>query len=284
MTSAKAIIRSISQLPPFPAVINKALDLINNPNSSLQEVVETIQYDQAITANILRICNSAHFGLRQPVSSLQDALLFLGFNQLFAIIMSGATGATLGKAVTGYDLAAGELWKHSVSSALLSQIIAKRLNKDPSPLLFTAALIHDIGKVMLHSYVKEQFQTIRKLVQENKISFLAAEREVLGIDHAELSALIIEQWSFPREIIQAIRFHHTPLSADSDQEIVYQIYLCDLIALLTGIGGGVDGLSYSGYDQVMNYYKLEEKDIERFIAQLGDEIQKVEAMIQVQSH
>ena len=86
MTSVDTIIQSAKQLPPFPAVIHKALNLINNPNVSVQEVVETIQYDQAITANVLRICNSAQYGLRQPISSLQDALLFLGFNQLFAII------------------------------------------------------------------------------------------------------------------------------------------------------------------------------------------------------
>jgi len=96
-----------------------------------------------------------------------------------------------------------------------------------------------------------------------------------------LSSLVIEQWNFPREIIQAIRYHHTPLLATSDQEIVYQIYLCNLIAMLTGIGGGVDGLSYTGFDKIMNYYNLEEKDIERFMAQLGDELEKVELMFQV---
>ena len=282
MKIVETIIESCSQLPPFPAVLNRALNLMNNPNVSLQEIVETIQFDQSITANVLKICNSAYFGLRQPVGSLQEAVMLLGFSQLLEILLSGVAGSMMGKAVSGYDLEAGELWKHSVSSALLSQIIAKRIKREPSPLLFTAALIHDIGKVMLNSYVAEQSQHIKELVQTNGISFLEAEKEVLGIDHAELSALIIEQWNFPREIFQAIRFHHTPLLATSDQEYVYQIYLSDLVAILTGIGGGVDGLSYSGFKQIMVHYSLNEKDIERFMAQLGDQIDKVEAMIQVQ--
>jgi putative nucleotidyltransferase with HDIG domain len=281
MSTVEMIIQASSELPPFPAVVNKALDLINNPQSSIQEVVETIQYDQVITANILRICNSAQYSLRQPVSSLEEALLFLGFNQLFAVIMSGALGGTMNRPVSGYDLEAGELWKHSVCSALLSQMLARRLNKDPSPLLFTAALIHDIGKVTLHSYVQQEFQTIKSLVKDQHKSFLAAEREILGIDHAELGALVVEQWHFPKEITTAIRYHHTPLSAETDRETVFSIYLCDLIAMLTGIGGGVDGLSYSGYDEVMNYFKLDGRDIEKFIAQLGDELQRVEALIQV---
>jgi putative nucleotidyltransferase with HDIG domain len=282
MRSLETLIESCHQLPPFPAVFNRALTLMNSPHVSLQEIVDTIQYDQSITANVLKICNSAHFGLRQPVGSLQEAVMFLGFSQLLEILLSGVTGSMMGRAVSGYDLEAGELWKHSVSSALLSQIIARRINREPSPLIFTAALIHDIGKVMLNSYVADQYQYIKERVQTQGISFLEAEKEVLGIDHAELSAMIIEQWNFPREIIRAIRYHHTPLSATSDQEYVFQIYLCDLVAILTGIGGGVDGLSYSGFKEIMVHYNLNEKDIERFIAQLGDQINKVEAMIQVQ--
>src|SRR4030042_4096985 len=282
MSFIETIIETFSQLPPFPAVINRALNLMNDPNSSVQEIVETIQYDQAITANVLRVCNSAYFGLRQSVGSLQEAVIFLGFSQLIEIFLSGVSGSMMGKAVSGYDLEAGELWKHSVSSALLSQIISRRIKREQNPMLFTAALIHDIGKVLLNAYVKEQSETIKDLVKTKGVSFLQAEKDVLGIDHAELSAHIIEQWSFPQKIIKAIRYHHTPLLATSDQEAVYQIYLSDLIAILTGIGGGVDGLSYSGFAQVLHHYKCEEKDIERFMAQLGDQIQKVEAMIQVQ--
>jgi putative nucleotidyltransferase with HDIG domain len=282
MSLVETILKTSSQLPPFPAVIHRALALLNDPKTSVQEVVETIQYDQSITANVLRVCNSPYYGLRQPVSSLQEAVMLIGFDPLLEIILGGAAGSILGDSVAGYDLESGELWKHSVSSALLSLIICHRLKKDRSPMLFTAALIHDIGKVMLNSFVKEQFQTIKELVKTKKVSFLTAEKEVLGIDHAELSALIAEKWNFPREIIQAIRYHHTPLLATSEQDVVYLIYLSNLVAMLTGIGGGADGLSYSSFNEVMYHFKLEEKDIERFMSQLGDQIQKVEAMIQLQ--
>ncbi|MEW6184197.1 MAG: HDOD domain-containing protein [Thermodesulfobacteriota bacterium] len=282
MNSIEAIINSCDQLPPFPAVINRALDLMNNPRSSVQDIVEAIQYDQAITANVLKVCNSAYYGLRQPVGSLKEAVMFLGFSQLLEILLSGVSGSLMTKAISGYDLEEGELWKHSVSSALLSQIITRRMNREPSPLLFTAALIHDIGKVILNSYVGEQSQIIKELVQNQGITFLEAEKEVLGIDHAELSALITEKWNFPQEIVQAIRYHHTPLEATTEVEAVYLIYLSDLIAIMTGIGGGVDGLSYAGFKQIMVYFHLDEKDVERFMAQLGDEIKRVELFFQIE--
>ncbi len=282
MSYLEEIIHSCDQLPPFPAVINRALDLMNNPRTSVQDIVEAIQYDQAITANVLKVCNSAYYGLRQPVGNLKDAVLFLGFTQLLEILLSGMSGAMMTRAVTGYDLEPGELWKHSVSAALLSQIIPRRLNREPSPMHFTAALIHDIGKVLLNSYVGQQSQAIKERVRFGGVTFLEAEKEILGIDHAELSALITEKWNFPGEIVQAIRYHHTPMEAESNLEAVYLIYLSDLIAILSGIGGGMDGLSYSGYKQIMQYFRLEEKDIERFIAQLGMEIKRVELFFQLE--
>lgn len=282
MSLLEAIIEQCDRLPPFPAVINRALSLMNNPRSSVQDIVEAIQYDQAITANVLKVCNSAYYGLRHPIGSLKDAVLYLGFSQLLEILLSSMSGSMMIKAVAGYDLEAGELWKHSVSSALLSQIISRRLNREPSPFVFTAALIHDIGKVILSSFVGEQVEAIRARVQEKKITFLEAEKEVLGIDHAELSAVITEKWNFPKPIVTAIRYHHTPLIAVSEIDTVYLIYLSDLIAILTGIGGGVDGLSYAGFRQIMQYFRLTEKDVERFMAQLGEEVKRVELFFQIE--
>lgn len=268
------------QLPPFPAVIHRALEVMNNPRSTVQDIVEVIQYDQSITANVLKMVNSPYFGLRRPVGSLQEAVFYLGYSQLLEVLLSGVSGSLLTQPVEGYDLEAGELWKHSVSSALLSQIISRRINRDLNPMDFTAALIHDIGKVILHTYVGDQVQHIREKVEKDGVTFLDAEKDILGIDHAELSARIIEQWNFPETIVTVIRHHHTPLAAGSETDTVFLIYLSDLVAIMTGIGGGVDGLSYAGFKQVMRHFRLGEKDIELFMAQLGVEIKRVESFFQ----
>jgi putative nucleotidyltransferase with HDIG domain len=281
MNDLQAIVEQCRQLPPFPAVIHRALEVMNNPLSTLQDIVEVIQYDQSITTNVLKVVNSSYFGLRRPVGSLQDAVLYLGLNPLLEILFGASGGSVLTQAVDGYDLEAGALWKHSVSSALLSQIISRRLNREPNPLEFTAALIHDIGKVIMSSFVGGQVQRIREKVEREGLTFLEAEKEILGIDHAELSARIIEEWRFPEKIVTVIRYHHTPLSAGSEKDTVFLIYLSDLVAIMTGIGGGVDGLSYAGFKQVMQYFRLNEKDIELFMAQLGEEIKRVELFFQL---
>ncbi|RPJ05192.1 MAG: HDOD domain-containing protein [Deltaproteobacteria bacterium] len=279
MNLVEEALHSVTRLPPFPLVVQQALRLIDDPRASAQEVVDVIQYDQAITANVLKLCNSAYFGLRRTVHSLREALVMIGFSQLLEVILGQESGRFFKGACRGYDLEEGELWRHSVACALLSRIIPKRLNRPATPAGFTAALLHDIGKVILSQYVKDYFGEIRQLMEGRSCSFVEAEKEVLGIDHAELGGKIAEQWQFPDSIVLAIRRHHAPLSAGDSDEIVHLVFLCDLVSLITGIGGGADGLSYHAHGEVVRRYGLEEKDIERFIVELNDQFQEVEDLL-----
>lgn len=281
MNLVDTILQSITELPPFPAVIEKALQLIDDPKSSAQNVVDVIQYDQSITVDVLRLCNSSYLGLRKTVHSLREALVMIGFNQLLEIIMSKESSHYFRKPCKGYDLEDGELWRHSVACALLSRIISGRLNQEATPALFTAALLHDVGKMILSNFVEDYFEEIRDLTQKKQISFIEAEKEVLGIDHAELGGKIAEQWQFPNTIVSAIRYHHTPSLTVEDHKVVQLVYLCDMVALITGIGGGADGLSYHAYGEVMKQYHLKEKDIERFIIHLNDQFHLVEGVLNV---
>lgn len=278
---AEKILNSISDLPPFPVVIQRALQLIDDPKTSAQDVVDVIQYDQSITANVLKLCNSAYFGLRRKVHSLREALVMIGFNPLMEIIMSRESVSLFSGSCKGYDLEQGDLWRHSVACALLSRIIAKRINREANPTHFTAALLHDIGKMILSRFVSDSFKEIQCLTKEGRLSFIEAEREVLGMDHAQLGGKIVAQWKFPEIIISAVRYHHTPLSATENQEIVQLIYLCDLVSMLTGLGGGADGLSYHACEEVMKRFQLEEEDIERFIVQLGTNFHLVKEMLNI---
>lgn len=281
MIQVEKILRKIAQLPPFPVVIQRALQLVADPHSSAQDVVDVIQYDQSITVDVLKLCNSAYFGLRRKVHSLREALVLIGFNQLFGIVVGRQCSHLYGKPHAGYDLQRGELWRHSVASALLSGIICKRLNRQASPVLFTAALLHDIGKVILSEFVKDYFDDIAKLVEERSISFSDAEKEILGIDHAELGGKITTEWKFPEVIVSSVRFHHTPFSTSAKDETVRLTHLCDVIAMLTGIGGGSDGLYYHSSEEIMNHYHLKEEDIERFMLQLDDQFRQVKELLNV---
>ncbi len=280
MSMVEQIIQASNKLPPFSMVIQRALQLIEDPNSSAQQVVEVIQYDQSITFEVLKVCNSAYFGLKRKVRSLKEALIMIGFDQLLQIVLSQESSKIFLKDCSGYDLQHGDLWRHSVSCALLSKIICKHVNEIRANAIFTAALLHDIGKMVLHRYVRNYFEEIRLLIEQKALSFPEAEKAILGIDHAELGGMIMEKWSLPEEIIFAVRYHHTPLSTPNYSQVVDLVYLSDLIAMMTGIGGGADALNYHGYEQVTKRHALKEDDLEHFMVQLSNQLGLIEEMLQ----
>lgn len=281
MNIVKTILQSVTKLPPFPLVVQRAVQLIHDPNSSAQDIVDVIQYDQSITVSVLKLCNSAYFGLPRAVHSLREALVLIGFNQLLEIVLSQQSASLFHKSCQGYDLKQGELWRHSVACALMPQIISKRLGREATPTHFTAALLHDIGKMILSEFVKDYFGEIKQLVSGKHLSFAEAEKEVLGIDHAELGGRILEQWGFPGIIVSAVRYHHTPLATLEDREIIQLVCLCDLIAMMTGLGGGADGLSYHSYDGLVRQFQLKEEDIQRFMIQLNDRFKLMTDMLSI---
>jgi hypothetical protein len=139
-----------------------------------------------------------------------------------------------------------------------------------------------MGKVILSQFVKEHFKEIKSLVQEKKLSFTEAENEVLGINYAELGARISKRWKFPPNIVAGIRYHHTPFLAPEQHELVAVIYLCNLIAPLTGFGGEGEGLSCPGHREIINQYGLTEKDLEEVVNQLEGELKQVELILKIQ--
>jgi putative nucleotidyltransferase with HDIG domain len=271
--------RSLNRLPAFPATVHKVTSLINNPDSSLSELVEVIRLDQAITANILRMCNSAYFGLRHKVDNVHDAIMYLGKQNVVRAVMAAGVSRFF-KDAPGYEAEAKNLWEHAVGSALMSQILARKILKREDSILFTAALLHDIGKVILGEFVSEKYHEIKNVMSVRSCSFLEAEEEVLGINHAGIGGAITAAWNFPQDIQQAIANHHRPdRHPATTNPMPWLIHLADQGCLMMGIGWGTDGLSYHGFDEAMSQFRLTQKDFEEAMTLLVPELNSARELI-----
>ena len=279
MTLDSNIRRSLSRLPAFPATVHKVTALINNPDSSLSELVEVIRLDQAITANILRMCNSAYFGLRRNVDNVNDAIMYLGKqNVVRAVLAAGMSGFF--KDTPGYESEAKDLWEHAVGTALMSQILARKILKCEDPKLFTAALLHDIGKIILGEFVSKKYHEIKNSMSARSCSFLEAEEEVLGLNHAEIGGVITAAWHFPQDIQQAIAYHHRPdRHPATASPMPWLIHLADQGCLIMGIGNGTDGLSYHGLSEAMSRFGFTNKDFEEAMSLLFTELASAQELI-----
>lgn len=278
MNSVEDIISQVGSLPPLPDTALKLMSVMNDPRSSMDDIVEAVKYDEAVTGEVLKLCNSAFFGLSRKVASLNDALLSLRTVKVLQLVMSVHTNSILSREQSGYGLQPGVLWKHSVAVALASSLFAQRLRLPNVNLVFTAGLLHDIGKVILNEYVANEFAEIVRRVTDEGASFAEAEQQVLGFSHEEVGAMIAEEWQLPDAIVRCIRFHHTPGLLDPPDILVDTVYLANCVCLLLSIGLGEDGLCYRADPAVMERHELREQDLEEVGARMMIELQRVEQL------
>ncbi len=255
----KKILRRINDLPPMPKIIAKAREIMDNPRSGFKEIAEVIEADQAIAAKVLQVANSAYYGLSGMVASIHQATVVLGHKTLEQLITMVSASSLLGSRLKGYRLGAGTLWQHSLAVALCSRLIAK----DRAPALesdaFSVGLIHDAGKLALDRYLFEQSSQMDDVLQTG-VTFLEAEKLVLGFDHTELAAGLCTKWNLPESHANAVRYHHDPAASDGNP-LAYIVYIANHIARQTGIGGDMGGDRRELDPQTMSFLALDEDDL-----------------------
>jgi putative nucleotidyltransferase with HDIG domain len=269
MSIVPQVLRSLKNLPSFPPVAQRALLLLNAPEVNIQELVEVVKFDPAVTANILRISNSAYFGLNQEVHSLHQALLLLGTQELLKImVISGAT-RLFKSGSPGYLRERRGLWHHAVSCALMVDLLLRELSLTDQATGFTAGLLHDLGKVLLSLFAAEKFLEIKEVVAQQGVSCLEAEKIVLGIDHGELGGEMARMWHFPDRLRLAITYHHLNKPEAFADDLILLVYLADLLVLQFEADQGSETETPACNPEVLKRFHLQPPDLERILSHFG---------------
>lgn len=236
----KRIMGQVKSFPGMPATAARLMPLLQSPHASVDQIEDILRYDPGLTANILKLTNSAYFGLPSQVSSVRQAILLLGWKRLLQLVMTMCMSALMKKPIPGYDLPQGELWRHSVAVSVAADLLIASLNINDVDEVFTAALLHDIGKMVLGSYVLGDLEKIKEMVTKG-ISFEVAEYVVLGTNHAAVGARILLSWSLPQELVNAVRWHHDPDSCEKDCMLSDVVHVADIVGRRIGYGKGRNG-------------------------------------------
>jgi len=226
-------INEIKTLPPAPRVLSQLLVLLNEEEAHAGQIVELIAFDPALTAKVLQRCNNAATGLGGTVSDLNEAVAQVGFNAIYRLVAMVTGEALLGSEQKGYGIAAGEMWEHSVMTAVAARVLASKLGGEEN-LAFTAALLHDIGKLVLGVFLESAEQPALRQTGPSGLSFLEAEKAVLGVEHAEIGGRVLEEWNFPENLVSAVRHHHDPAQARLHEQLAAYVHLGDIIAYCLG--------------------------------------------------
>jgi putative nucleotidyltransferase with HDIG domain len=235
------LLARMGELPPIPQVAQKALELIRNPDSSISDLARVLAMDEAMASLVLRWANSAYYGLKYPVSTVQQAVAYLGQRTLHSLILAASVATLLDRPSPGYALERGDLWKHSLGVAAGARLLAAPFGVQLAEEAYHAGLLCDIGKLAFEVMLRNVNLSNPAWQQT---SFSEVESQLFGIDHAGLGAEIARRWNLPAPLVDAIAMHHTPSKASEGAVLAAAVHLADAAVMMLGIGIGKDGLQY----------------------------------------
>ena len=274
-------INKVKNLPPAPRILPELLTLLRKENVDSSRVVQLISYDPAITASLLRLCNSALFAGSSPATDLDQAVQRLGFRQIYTLVAAISGARALSHAQKGYGINAGELWKHSVTAAVAGQLIARSQNDPDEGLVFTAALLHDIGKIVLADALEHIYASLVEDSRTQQSAMIETEKRLLGVNHAEIGGRLLTRWKFPENLVAAVAHHHQPKDAGSHDKLAAYVYLGNMVAYFMGHGYGHQAFAMRGRSEALDILGLEDGAMAGFMIQTFEQLQLVDTLFNV---
>ncbi|MCU0412627.1 MAG: HDOD domain-containing protein [Bacteroidetes bacterium] len=226
----KEKIKSIIQLPALPAVAMEVVELVDNPKTSASKLGKVISSDQALTAKVLKIANSPFYGFPKKISTIDFAIIVLGFDALKEIVISISLVSSLQKKSDNF-FDAKTFWDHSISTGVVARRLARDLGYRISGEVFVGGLLHDMGVSVLHRYFNSEFSRIIEITRETDLNILEAEESVMGVTHGEVGGWLAERWNLPEHLAEAIAFHHVPAKAQINPDLVALVHCADIMSL-----------------------------------------------------
>jgi putative nucleotidyltransferase with HDIG domain len=275
-------INKVKSLPPAPRILPELLSLLRKDDIDADRVVKLIAFDPGITAAVLRLCNSAYFAGASPASDLQEAVTRLGFRQVYQLVAAVSGSKMLGPSQKGYGIDAGELWEHSVVSAVAAQLIARNSGDDES-LAFTATLLHDIGKIVLAEALEHIYTDLVENSQSQQTPLIETEKRLLGVQHAEIGGRLLARWNFPENIVNAVWFHHQPSGAQDHQRLASQVYLGNMVSYFMGYGFGHHAFALRGRTDALDILNLKPECLPEYMIKTFEQLQMVQSLVNVNS-
>lgn len=281
MNSADSYIDRVQHLPPAPTVAIQLLGLFNDPDRDIDRVIELISHDPSLTAEVLRLCNSAVFAAAEPASEIFQAVTRLGFYEVYCLVAAliGARAMSLGKVKGGLDV--GLLWRHSVTAAIASATLAERV-QEPEGLAFTAGLLHDVGKLVFASVEGAAYNELLRRTNSAGDALVEAEEAAWKVSHASVGACLLTRWGFPSEVAMAVLLHHrSSVVAGRFEHLAGIVHLANHLA--HHLDDGVPPLAemLSSNSSEMNLLRLTADDMPILVDRVHAQLEQKQGLLQL---
>lgn len=272
----RRIVENIDQLPSLPSVVTKLIEVINSPDSSAEDAASLIERDPALTSKMLRLANSAFYGMPRAVSSVSSAVVILGFNAIRSLVLS----ASLVKMFSHGDNGAFDkrrFWLHSIFTAMGSRIVIRHFMQikmmDPES-AFCAGILHDIGRLIFDQFVPGDYRKVCEHAVGEGIPLIEAENAIMGINHSDIGRIIADKWALPLDLEYSIVHHHTPEKTDKITDLISAVHIADGIVHDMGVGTIPKESKPAQWEAAREILKLDDPAYEKICGRLKDEVDK----------
>lgn len=237
------LVEKLRELPTLPTIYAAFCEAAYDENSNSKKFAELIMPDQATSAKILKIANSAFFGFVNKIESIPHAITLLGLNEIRNILIAMEIIDFFNTKRNVVYFKPVHFWRHSIATGIMSRLIAEKMKVKKMESYFLSGILHDIGKLFLFKYEEHDFELCLKLAMETKKSLHLIEKEIIGIDHTTIGLLIAKKWNLPESIYASIQYHHEmdvvpPLYG----KLVSTVHISDIISRMWNLGYGGDDL------------------------------------------
>lgn len=263
-------VRRIKNLPTIPNIVKKINKMLENPDTTPADLGRLISQDQVLSAKVLRMANSAFFGMSRKISSITQALIILGFDVVKGLVLSTSVFDMMKQTMDG-------LWEHSIGCAAAAGVLAKSLGREDAEEITLAGLLHDLGKVVLALEMGREMSQMVKLAADKKISFYEAEKQVLDFHHGQVGRWLAEHWNLPINLVEPINFHHQPELAQVAPEQTAIVHLANIIIKARGFGFSGDRLVPPLSPQAWEMLGFTTKDFDGILENLEPKLMNIEA-------
>jgi len=231
-------IKAIANLPTLPHIASRLMRIVNSPDTSANTIAAAVAQDVSLSARVLRLANSAFYGIPQTINTLNHAVVILGFKIIETMVLSLTVFdmfSNRGGRETLFDRKV--FWKHSLRCGVISRLLAFRRRKvfalDPEA-AFCAGLLHDIGKIVMEQYMNADFHKALHQARMYDTGSFEAEKNVLGYTHCDVASWLTGAWSLPDEILQPLVYHHEPMEAPVNADAVMVCHIADIVSKIEG--------------------------------------------------
>jgi putative nucleotidyltransferase with HDIG domain len=266
-------VATIRSLPTFSQTVVQLAQLLQDEDAGPSEYEAVVQLDVALTANLLRMANSAYFGFSRKISGVREAITLLGARRLFELAAMAAVEAVVPPTLPGYGIDSGAYWCHSVAVAVLAERFAKERKLAVPTLTFTSGLLHDIGKLVISSFLATRLEALKGCLLSGHRPLLECERDILGGDHAQIGAELAQAWNLPEEVVRVIANHHEPWRIEKGDVLVDLVHCADCLSHSLGFGADLGQLQRQVDESAIGRLGLRQVDLEHVASRALPEIE-----------